>query len=209
MHAQVLVNEEIFPGKIAVAFAPGATEALFRAQYADAHEGPWTLTDYLATVRYADNRDWRYTTFHQGVGSLAPPGWKILFPDQISLSTKYDFMDWLVAHFDAAVDWRAYQLELENLRTRRERLRQWRAHKPAGKRHAQPATAHVPRSVVQAYRILRCDVGADKASVARAYKQMSLQHHPDRGGSEQHMVQINKAMAVLRDFFEGQHAHTR
>lgn len=209
MSAQVLVNEEIFPGKIAVAFAPGATEALFRAQYAASHEGPWTLTEYLATVRYADNRDWQYKAFHKAVGSLVPPGWKILFPDQISLSTKYDFMDWLVAHFDAAVDWRDYQLELEQLRTRRERLRQWRAHKSTGKPQAQPSTAHYPRTVVQAYRMLRCDVGADKASVVRAYKQLSLQHHPDRGGSDQQMVKINKAMAVLRGFFEQQHAHSR
>ncbi|MGA9996454.1 MAG: DnaJ domain-containing protein [Pyrinomonadaceae bacterium] len=49
------------------------------------------------------------------------------------------------------------------------------------------------------YSILGADAGASRSEIERLYKRLAVRHHPDRGGSEQLMKQLNEAYSVLRD----------
>jgi len=49
------------------------------------------------------------------------------------------------------------------------------------------------------YRILDADETASRADIERSYKRQALKHHPDRGGSEDGMKDLNEAYQVLHD----------
>lgn len=49
------------------------------------------------------------------------------------------------------------------------------------------------------YSILGADACASRGEIERLYKRLAVRHHPDRGGSEQEMKQLNEAYGVLRD----------
>lgn len=49
----------------------------------------------------------------------------------------------------------------------------------------------------QAARILAVEVGASREAIGRARKRMALAVHPDVGGTDHHMAQVNEAYRVL------------
>src|SRR5262245_32089025 len=49
------------------------------------------------------------------------------------------------------------------------------------------------------YAVLGVDKDASKVDIDRSYKRMASKHHPDRGGSEERMKQLNEAYSVLKD----------
>ncbi len=49
------------------------------------------------------------------------------------------------------------------------------------------------------YAILGVDKDASHVDIDRSYKRMASKHHPDRGGSEERMKQLNEAYGVLKD----------
>lgn len=49
------------------------------------------------------------------------------------------------------------------------------------------------------YKVLNLEAGAAVADIKRAYRQLSLQHHPDRGGDPKVFVTISKAYEALTD----------
>ena len=61
--------------------------------------------------------------------------------------------------------------------------------------------ASVPRSraPVAIYKVLGIDRGADDRTLKKAYRSLALQHHPDKGGSEEKFAEISQAYDVLSD----------
>lgn len=49
------------------------------------------------------------------------------------------------------------------------------------------------------YAVLGVDKDASQVDIDRSYKRMASKHHPDRGGSEERMKQLNEAYSVLKD----------
>ncbi|HKR15668.1 MAG TPA: DnaJ domain-containing protein [Pyrinomonadaceae bacterium] len=49
------------------------------------------------------------------------------------------------------------------------------------------------------YAVLGVDKDAARTDIDRSYKRMASKHHPDRGGSEERMKQLNEAYSVLKD----------
>lgn len=49
------------------------------------------------------------------------------------------------------------------------------------------------------YAVLGVDKDASRVDIDRSYKRMASKHHPDRGGSEERMKQLNEAYSVLKD----------
>jgi hypothetical protein len=49
------------------------------------------------------------------------------------------------------------------------------------------------------YAVLGVDKDASQVDIDRSYKRMASKHHPDRGGSEERMKQLNEAYGVLKD----------
>ena len=49
------------------------------------------------------------------------------------------------------------------------------------------------------YRILGLDSNSSLANIKHKYHQLSLQHHPDKGGPENNFIQLNQAYKVLSD----------
>ena len=49
------------------------------------------------------------------------------------------------------------------------------------------------------YSILGVPKGADDKAIRKAYKQKSMQHHPDRGGDEEKFKEVNEAYQTLSD----------
>jgi hypothetical protein len=49
------------------------------------------------------------------------------------------------------------------------------------------------------YATLGADADATQSEIDRLYKRLAVQHHPDRGGSEEEMKALNEAYSVLRD----------
>jgi len=49
------------------------------------------------------------------------------------------------------------------------------------------------------YAILGVDKDARRIDIERSYKRLAAQHHPDRGGNEEHMKLLNEAYGVLKD----------
>ena len=49
------------------------------------------------------------------------------------------------------------------------------------------------------YKILGADENASLQEIERRYRHLARQHHPDRGGNEEEMKEINEAYRVLRD----------
>jgi hypothetical protein len=49
------------------------------------------------------------------------------------------------------------------------------------------------------YSILGAQQDASLTDIERLYKRLAVQHHPDRGGSEEEMKSLNEAYGVLRD----------
>jgi hypothetical protein len=49
------------------------------------------------------------------------------------------------------------------------------------------------------YSILGAEEDASRGDIERLYKRLAVQHHPDRGGSEEEMKSLNEAYGVLRD----------
>jgi cation transport ATPase len=49
------------------------------------------------------------------------------------------------------------------------------------------------------YEILGADETSSRADIERLYKRKAIQHHPDRGGSEENMKALNEAYQVLHD----------
>jgi len=128
-----------------------------------------------------------------------PTGWLVFEYQPIK---RWDLMDYLVEHFDADVDWPDYQWGLDNLRKRRCRLKRAAATGWNG-RHQEtsaPSRLRYPRHIVAAYAVLRCPLGANMEAVRRAYRERSMESHPDRGGSTEQMSRVNRAVEIVRDF---------
>lgn len=49
------------------------------------------------------------------------------------------------------------------------------------------------------YAVLGVDKHASQVDIDRSYKRLAAKHHPDRGGSEERMKQLNEAYGVLKD----------
>jgi len=49
------------------------------------------------------------------------------------------------------------------------------------------------------YEILGVDKGADKEELKKAYRELSKEHHPDRGGDAEKFKEINEAYSTLSD----------
>ena len=49
------------------------------------------------------------------------------------------------------------------------------------------------------YSILGISKNADEKAIRKAYKQKSMQHHPDRGGDEEQFKKVNEAYSTLKD----------
>ena len=49
------------------------------------------------------------------------------------------------------------------------------------------------------YKVLGIDRGADDRTLKKAYRSLALQHHPDKGGSEEKFAEISQAYDVLSD----------
>ena len=49
------------------------------------------------------------------------------------------------------------------------------------------------------YAILGVDKDARQPEIDRSYRRLASKHHPDRGGSEEHMKLLNEAYGVLKD----------
>jgi curved DNA-binding protein CbpA len=49
------------------------------------------------------------------------------------------------------------------------------------------------------YEILGAEEASSRADIERRYKRKAVQHHPDRGGSEEDMKALNEAYQVLHD----------
>ena len=180
------------------AVAPGPDADRFRKRYEASYEGPLFLDEkaYAAEDPYV--RD-MYLSDHRRVSKRFPEGWHVFELLNVP-GARYKLMDWFVDVFDADVDWPDYQWGLQNLRARRDRQRAWTAsshERPIG---PTPSTRRYPRNVLHAYTILECEAGTAWPEIRKAYKLRSLEHHPDRGGSEERMKRINRAMEILRGY---------
>jgi hypothetical protein len=51
--------------------------------------------------------------------------------------------------------------------------------------------------MIDYYRVLKMSPDADFATIKRAYRARALESHPDRGGSDQAMLEINEAFEIL------------
>ena len=49
------------------------------------------------------------------------------------------------------------------------------------------------------YEVLGADESTSGRDIDRLYKRLASQHHPDRGGTEEHMKALNEAYHVLKD----------
>ena len=49
------------------------------------------------------------------------------------------------------------------------------------------------------YAVLGVDKDASRVDIDRSYRRLASKHHPDRGGSEEHMKLLNEAYRVLKD----------
>lgn len=47
------------------------------------------------------------------------------------------------------------------------------------------------------FKILNVEIGASKEKIKKAYHKLAHQHHPDKGGDEAKMKEINEAYAIL------------
>ena len=47
------------------------------------------------------------------------------------------------------------------------------------------------------YKILEIEVGASKEKIKKAYRTLAHKYHPDKGGDEAKMKELNEAYAVL------------
>lgn len=56
-----------------------------------------------------------------------------------------------------------------------------------------------PRSETNLYKILGVERDADKDEIRKAYKKLSMKHHPDKGGNEEDFKAVSKANDVLAD----------
>ena len=56
-----------------------------------------------------------------------------------------------------------------------------------------------PRGETNLYKILGIERDADKDEVRKAYKKLSMKHHPDKGGNEEDFKAISKANDILSD----------
>jgi len=56
-----------------------------------------------------------------------------------------------------------------------------------------------PSAEKDLYKVLGLERGVDKEEVRRAYKRMSMKHHPDKGGQEDDFKAISRAHDVLSD----------
>lgn len=50
---------------------------------------------------------------------------------------------------------------------------------------------------VEALTVLGLDMDADQDSIRRRYRQLVMEHHPDRGGDKERLQEINKAAQLL------------
>ncbi|MDB5056969.1 MAG: DnaJ domain [Chloroflexi bacterium] len=134
--------------------------------------------------------------WYEGWRHAFPSGWSI---HCVWLSRKYELQDHLVKCFDDQVEWPDYIWGIENLRARRERLRKrvFRPFRPVRR---------LPSKVETAYDLLNCPVGADLETVNKLYREASHRHHPDKGGSDSIMAGLNKAIGVIRDYWQRQTA---
>src|SRR5690242_1310889 len=120
MGIEIIVRDDIEHYSVVVGVAPGTTADRFRQKFQSCDEIPCFLNDYLAgPLRDADKVE-----EYAGLHDRFPAGWMILGR---LWASKYELMDWLVEEFDTAVDWPEYQASFEQLRKRRERLREWRS----------------------------------------------------------------------------------
>ena len=56
-----------------------------------------------------------------------------------------------------------------------------------------------PSAEKDLYKVLGLERGVDKEEIRRAYKRMSMKHHPDKGGQEDDFKAISRAHDVLSD----------
>ncbi|SRR5579883_2658766 len=64
----------------------------------------------------------------------------------------------------------------------------------------QTRTQVYPKTVQEAFKLLGIEPTTDVEAIKRAYKQQALAKHPDRGGSHQEMVALNKAKEEALDW---------
>jgi len=51
--------------------------------------------------------------------------------------------------------------------------------------------------MVNYHEVLGVNVGASQDEIKKAYRKKAMEHHPDRGGSEQKFKEVNEAYEVL------------
>ena len=51
--------------------------------------------------------------------------------------------------------------------------------------------------IEECFKILNINAGADKNQIKKAYYRLAREHHPDKGGNEEKMKEINTAYAIL------------
>lgn len=49
------------------------------------------------------------------------------------------------------------------------------------------------------YKILNIDRGSTKSQIKKAYRELAIKHHPDKGGSEEEFKKISSAYSILSD----------
>ena len=49
------------------------------------------------------------------------------------------------------------------------------------------------------YKILEIEKNSSQDQIKKAFRKLSLKHHPDRGGNEEEFKKINRAFQILGD----------
>ena len=53
--------------------------------------------------------------------------------------------------------------------------------------------------MIDPYKVLGVDISASKEEIKKAYRKLAIEHHPDKGGSEDRFKEISEAYNILSD----------